>query len=161
MNTVTDALVYSLETSKMMLNRFTEDLNPKEYLHRPCPKANCAAWTIGHLILTERAFGKHVAATYPALPDGFDHRFSRDEGAPQAAEFGDVAILRPLFNSHREATIAAVKTTPPPRFAEPIQTTRAPFKTVGETMEFLCLHEIMHVGQLTIIRRSLGRPPLI
>ena len=30
----------------------------------------------------------------------------------------------------------------------------------GESLLFLGLHTAMHLGQLSIIRRSLGRPPL-
>jgi hypothetical protein len=166
MNSPIDALLYSLETSRRLFNRFTEDLTPGDYLHRPVPKANCAAWIIGHLILAERRFGSRVDCKCPPIPPGFEKQYARDEMAPCAADFGDVLILRPLFNSHRDATIAAVRTFPVERLNEPIPapTTApvpAPFKTIGESVQFTCFHQMMHTGQITIIRRSLGRPPIV
>src|SRR5213596_2411696 len=103
MQTINDAIVRALTQSQLMLNRMTADLTPQEYLHRPCAKANCAAWTIGHLVLSERNALKRLGVSdLPPLPEGFEKRFSRDEGSPQAAEFGDVSNLVPLFNQHRQ-----------------------------------------------------------
>ena len=161
MNSPLDTLAFSLEAARMMLNRFTEDLKPEEYLHRPVPKANCAAWTIGHLIMAERRLGSRIGPAFPEIPAGFERRFAREEGAPQAAEFGDVTILRPLFNAHRDATIAAVKALPIARLLEPVQSMIPTVNTLGELIAFMPLHQVMHVGQITIIRRSLGRPPIV
>ena len=33
--------------------------------------------------------------------------------------------------------------------------------TLGELANFMALHATMHAGQITIIRRSLGRPPIV
>jgi uncharacterized damage-inducible protein DinB len=35
------------------------------------------------------------------------------------------------------------------------------FSTPGEMLSFMSVHTAMHAGQVTIIRRSLGRPPLV
>src|SRR4051812_9019456 len=109
MPTPNDVIIHSLETALMVLGRFVDDLTPQEMLHRITPKANCAAWTIGHLVLSERRGLTTFGLEPPALPDGFDKRFSRDEGCPQASEFGDVTILMPMFRLHRLALINAVK----------------------------------------------------
>src|SRR3954471_17915646 len=101
MPTPNDVIVHTLSTSLMILGRFCDDLKPDEMLHRIKPKANCAAWTVGHLIVSERSALKAFGVALPPLPDaGFEKRFSRDEGCPQAGEFGDVAILMPLFRAH-------------------------------------------------------------
>jgi hypothetical protein len=146
-----------------MLMRFTEDLQPQEYLHRPTPKANCAAWLIGHLALTDRNMLKKVCnvSDLPPLPEGFEKRFSRDEGCPQAEDFGDVKILRDIFNQHRDRFVAEVQKMTPDQLAKPSEREHPMFRTAGEMINFMALHTAMHVGQITIIRRSLGRPPLI
>src|SRR4051794_10284162 len=109
--TANDIIVHSLTGSQAMLMRFTEDLKADEYLHRPAPGANCAAWLLGHLALSDRSIlSKRLGAVdLPTLPDGFEKAFSRDEGCPQAAQFGDVSILRGIFNKHRDRLIAEVK----------------------------------------------------
>jgi hypothetical protein len=163
MQTVNDAIAHSLTQAQLLLNRYTADLTPTEYLHRPTVKANCVAWTIGHLILSERrALGALGAGgDLPPLPEGFEKRFSRDEGCPQASEFGDVSVLLPLFNQHRQRLIDAVRRASPEQLNKPLEKPHPMFANVGEMVLFMSSHSAMHAGQFTIIRRSLGRPPLI
>src|SRR4051812_8544603 len=98
MNTPNDVIVNSLSTSKFMLRRFTQDLKQNEFLHRPTPKANCAAWLVGHLTLTDRRALQLLGAdNIPELPAGFDKTFGRADDAPQCSEFGDVSTLLPTF----------------------------------------------------------------
>src|SRR6185436_686630 len=106
MNTPNDAIAFALERSKMMVNRFAGDLTAQELHHRPTAKANCAAWLIGHLTLGDRRLLDLLGAEKPALPEGYEKRFSREEGCPQAEDFGDVSGLLTLFNQHRDLVIA-------------------------------------------------------
>jgi uncharacterized damage-inducible protein DinB len=161
LSTPNDVIAHALTCTHLMVNRFTADLQPAEYLHRPTPTANCAAWTIGHLALSDRHCLKQLGAELPPLPEGFDKRFSRDEGCPQAGDFGDVAQIMPVFNEHRTRLIEAVKHAPPEQFDKPLEKPRPMFKTLGEFITFMAAHTAMHVGQITIIRRSLGRPPIV
>ena len=161
--TPNDAIAHSLSVSSTLLHRYVADLTPEEYLHRPTDKSNCTAWLIGHLILSERSALKALAVSeLPALPaSDFEKRFSRDEGCPQASEFGDVANLMPLFDKHRSLLIDSVKRASPAQLDKPLETPRPIFKTVGEMLNFMAVHTSLHAGQITIIRRSLGRPPIV
>ena len=161
MPTATDVLVHALSCTQLMVQRFTADLGPADYLHRPTPKANCAAWTLGHLALSDRHVLKQLGIELPPLPEGFDKRFSRDEGCPQAKDFGDVSQILPIFNEHRTRLIEAIKAAPPERFEKSMEKPHPMFKTFGEYVTFMAAHTAMHVGQITIIRRSLGRPPIV
>ena len=161
MRSPNDVLVHNLIATQLMVQRFTADLQPDEYLHRPTEKANCAAWTVGHLALSDRHVLKLLGADLPPLPEGFDNRFSREEGCPQAGDFGDVSAVVPVFNAHRTRLIEAVKRATPEQFEKPMEKPHPMFKTLGEFVSFMSTHTAMHVGQITIIRRSLGRPPLV
>jgi uncharacterized damage-inducible protein DinB len=160
--TSNEALAHALTTSQVLLQRYTADLSPQEFLHRPASGANCTAWLIGHLTLSERRMLALLGVTnLPALPDGYEKRFSRDEGSPQAGAFGDVSTLVPLFNQHRERVIAAVKSATQEQLDKPMDKPHPMFSTVGQFLAFMAVHAAMHAGQITIIRRSLGRPPLV
>lgn len=162
MSSPNDLIAHALRGSMLMLKRFTEDLKPDEYLHRPTPKANCAAWLIGHLALSDRSVLERLGASdLPELSEGFKQRFSRDAGCPEAGEFGDVARLMPVFESHRNALIATVQRAPRELLDKPVEKPHPMFATLGELANFMALHACVHAGQITIIRRSLGRPPLI
>jgi DinB superfamily len=162
MSSQSDSIAFALTAAKALMGRYCADLTPSDYLHRIVPKANCAAWLLGHLILTERrALGAMGAGDLPTLPDGFESRFARDENAPFTGDYGDVTVLLPLFNQHRDRLIAAVKSASTELLAKPLETPRPLFGTVGEMAHFMALHSVMHAGQITFIRRHLGRPPLV
>ena len=161
MPTTNDLLVHSLTTARLMARRFTEDLQPSEYLHRPAPKANCAAWLLGHLTLSNRRTAARLNVDLPALPDGFEQRFGRDENAPHANEFGECSNLLPMLEQSFDALIAAVKRATPEQLATPVEKPMPMFKNLGELANFMALHACVHIGQITMIRRSLGRPPLV
>jgi hypothetical protein len=161
MPTGNEVIAYSLLTSHTLFKRFMEDMTPQDYLHRPTPTANCAAWIVGHLTLSERGVLKRLGAPLPELPEGFEHRFSRAEGCPEASEFGDVAQLMPLFDEHRRRLVEAVRSATPEQLDKPVDKPHPMFRTVGEVATFMALHGIMHAGQISTIRRSLGRPPIV
>ena len=161
MPTANDVIAHALTTSQFMFRRFLADLSPQDYLHRPAPGANCAAWIVGHLALSDRSVLRRLGAPLPELPEGFEKRFSRDEGCPQAEEFGDVTVVAPIFDEHRKRLIEAVRAMPPGELDRPMEKPHPMFRTVGEMVTFMALHATMHAGQVSTIRRSLGRPPLI
>ena len=161
MFTVNDSLAFGLSASAGMLRRYVADLAADEFLHRTSPNANCAAWTVGHLALTDRRSLARLGAPLPELPEGFDKRFSRYDGCPQAQEFGDVKQIVAAFDEHRTRLIAAVKTATPEQLEAKLERPIAMCATVGEALAFLGVHTAMHAGQIVMIRRSLGRPPLI
>jgi len=162
MKTAIDVIVNGLTESQAYLHRFIDDLKPAEFLHRPSPKANCAAWILGHLTLTDRRGLTALKVSELAkLPDGFEKRFGRDEAAAMALEFGDLTILPRIFDENRKQLIDAVKRTPLEQLNAPLPFEHPRFKTPGEMVSFYCLHTAMHAGQITYIRRSLGRPPIV
>lgn len=161
MPTPNDTIAFALTTSHKLFNRFLADLGPGDYLHRPTPGANCAAWIVGHLALSDRGVLNRLGASLPDLPEGFEKRFSRDEGCPQAEEFGDVSVIAPVLDEHRRRLIDAVKAAPAEQLDKVLDKPHPMFRTVGEMVTFMALHATMHAGQISTIRRSLGRPPLI
>jgi uncharacterized damage-inducible protein DinB len=160
-----DVLVHGLTASKRLLLLYVEDLNPQEYLHRPSENVNCVAWLLGHLALSDRRVTHTMLGVperdLPVLPDGFEKRFSRDEGCPQAQEFGDVSGLAAIFAAHRDLLIQTVQASDVDRIAQPLAKPHPRFKTAWEAANFMSVHAAMHAGQITVIRRSLGRKPLI
>jgi hypothetical protein len=157
-----EAIVQNLTASGALLERLTADLTPQDYLHRPCAEGNCAAWITGHLILTERgALGRMGVTDLPPLPEGFDKRFARDNTAARAADFGDVTQLMPMFKHLRAVLVEAVNCATPEQLSKPLDKPHPLFTTVGGSVNFMGVHVSMHAGQISTIRRTLGRPPLI
>jgi DinB superfamily len=166
MPTANQILVAALTTAQKILNRYTDDLTPQEWLRRPCEGGNAVAWIVGHLVITERSSLAKAGLKpdqLPRLPEGFEKRFGREPEAPKAADFGDTTILMPLFNQHRQLLIDTVKNLPPAALDQPLEKPHPMIgTTAGEAITFLgATHTSMHAGQITIIRRTMGKPPLV
>ncbi|HQY89835.1 MAG TPA: DinB family protein [Tepidisphaeraceae bacterium] len=160
--TTIENIVYQLEVSNRMLHMFVDDLSSKEMHHRLCADSNCAAWIIGHLVLTDRFLLTKLGANPPELSSDFEEKYQNEPSATKRSDYGDTSDLMKQMDAHRTMLIEAVKKLDPKKLDEPLEQPRPVFKTFGEFLTFLSgLHFATHIGQITYIRRSLGRPPLI
>jgi hypothetical protein len=157
-----DAIAYALRTSKALFHRYLDDLKPHEFDHQPCPGGNSAAWVVGHLIRTDRRSLTWLGvADLPTVPDGFEERFAPTRAAAAGqGGYGDPKELMALFDAHRDRLIAAVLAADEAVLREPPSIQSPLFADKGEGLLFMGLHTAMHLGQVSIIRRSLGYPPI-
>ena len=153
--TTADCLMFSYDRSHKFLHLMTDDLTPAEWLKRPVEGANHAAWIVGHLIVVERNALKFLDLPQPALPsDDFVARHNK--GSTPTDDAGDVSKLMPLWDEQRQAITNAIKTLPEAGFAQPVD--HPMFKTVGQFLTLVPGHAMLHIGHISTIRRSLGRP---
>lgn len=161
-NNALQVLAFGLKSTGRMVEMFCEDLKPEEYLFRTTPKANCVAWLLGHLISIDHRVTKALGGTnLPELPEGFTQRFSREGDAPGANDFGDVTKLLPLFRESRMAFVNATLAVNQSTLDRPLEKPSPRYSTNGEMVAFMAHHTAMHAGQITMIRRALGRPPIV
>ena len=160
--TAHDALAAAYRMAGQLVHRMTHDLSPADFAHQPVPGANSAAWVVGHLAVTLwRTAERLGAADLPALPPGLLDTFTQTgKPAGDQSALGDPAALLALFDTCLAKVIAAVPSIPTAKLTEPA--TRPGFATTfGEGVLFGALHIAMHTGQLSLIRRSLGKPPVV
>ena len=158
-----EAIAFRLKTSKIMFHRFIDDLKPEEFNHRPCLGANSAAWIVGHLASGDRSLLERLGTkNLPEAPAGFFDRFKTTKAAATGtqADFGPAQELVRLFDLHRDLLIENIKKAPLEKLTEPPNIQNPFFTDRGESLLFMGLHTAMHLGQLSTIRRSLGRPPV-
>jgi hypothetical protein len=163
--TPNDLAAAGARMSAALVRRMVDDLTPEEFVRQPLPGANCAAWVVGHLTLSMRtAMTRMGVDDLPAFPDGLAERVkqTREAAGVQAPEdYGEKAALLAAFDAHAERYQAAIKALPGEAFdAEPLVPSPLA-KNRGEGILFGSLHIAMHSGQLSTIRRALGKPPLV
>jgi hypothetical protein len=148
-----DVLNRNLEMIKTTLNDFSD----ADIYVRPCPGANHAAWQLGHLTVSEAM----LTGAYK-LPEGYDKKFSKETSSKDDPKFfGTKAELLDQLSKARAATIAWVKTLKPADLDKPApERIRSRLPTMGQFLLMLPGHVAMHVGQMQVIRRKLGKPIL-
>jgi hypothetical protein len=158
--TVNDYLAASLQSSLGMLKMHLADLSDSDLMLRPVPGANHANWQVGHLIAAETMMMVKAGATMPELPAGFAERYAKETvKIDDPARFATKAELIALFEKTRAGSIAFARSLSAAQLAAP-----SPFADWFPTMaDFVGLgatHIAMHIGQIQVLRRKLGKPVL-
>lgn len=146
-----------------MVRMMCDDLTDAEFRHQPVPGANSAAWIVGHLAVVARRTAERLGATdLPVLTEEFVAGFSTTKKpAGEQADLGTKTELLALFDRCAQKVIEAAGKLPPEALLAP-PANPGPFAAnYGEAVLFGALHVTMHCGQLSTIRRSLGKPPVV
>ena len=163
MNAV-DAIKYTLDTADMITRMYLEDLSDEEMMYRPHAACNHIKWQMGHLIASDhQMINGCLPDVLPALPDGFESRYDRECcRSDEPEDFDNKVELLSLFDQQRQAlreTLAGLSAED--LNAEAPETMRAYAPTLGAALSMVGLHWTMHTGQWAVIRRQLGRAPVI
>jgi hypothetical protein len=156
-----ELIVKELTTSPQALKATLEDFTDAELLTRPSPAANHPLYQLGHLCSGEvHLMGYCKQGIYSNLPTELLKRFDRSactENDP--AKLATKAELLSLFDQIRSQTIAYAKSL---KDADLDQPTNVPFApTVGQMLMVQATHLFMHVGQMQVARRCLGKKILM
>jgi hypothetical protein len=160
--TTVEFLAGTLQGNLGLLQRTLADFAPADYLVRPVPGANHTAWQLGHLVCSETGMLSACGAKMPALPPGFTDRFNKSTAAADdPAAFGTGAELLALLAGVRAATVAYVRSLSDADLSEPApEKMRSWMPTVGDLLNIVGGHVVMHLGQMQVVRRKLGKPVL-
>ncbi len=156
-------LVEVLRGNTGILGMTLADMTDADLIQRPVPSANNALWQLGHLIVSEAMMvnacaGKNVIE----LPAGFAERFTKETaGVNDPAKLGTKADLLALVIKTHNATADWVATLAPVDLAKPApEMMRSMCPTVGHLIHIFPMHIAMHLGQIQVLRRKLGKPIL-
>jgi len=148
------------EWLKMTLSDFTD----ADLMVRPTPGANHTMWQLGHLIAGEAKMMNMIKpGGMPELPAGFAEKFTKaTAGIDDPKQFGTTKQqLLDLFAKVRTGTVAYAKSLKPEDLDKPApEEMRGYCPTVGDVLGLQTSHVMMHMGQMQVARRKLGKPIL-
>jgi hypothetical protein len=161
--TPNEVIASGYRMAQRMVHGFVDDLTADEFSHQPLSGANCAAWIVGHLALAARRTAERLGATdLPVLTEEFIGRYSQTKKpAVVQSDLGEKEELLALFDGFCLKLIEAVQKLPPEALTGPAPPTLRFTTNAGEALLFGSLHISMHCGQLSTIRRGLGKPPVM
>ena len=159
--TVNDLLAGNLQGSLGMLKMHVADFSDADLLARPVPGANHANWQLGHLITSENQMMSACGATMPPLPAGFADRYTKETAKLDTpSTFAPKSVLLEQLEKTRAATIAFAQSLPPEKLAAPSPVMPEFFPNIAALLAMSSSHDSMHMGQIQVLRRKLGKPLL-
>lgn len=159
-----DVLRNNLQMADFVLNRLLEDLSDEELFARTSPAANHVAWQLGHLVASERRLVEAVCpGKSPELPAGFEQAHQKETAGTQSHDgFRTKDDYLELYRRQREATLTAIDAVSESDLDKPSpEALRKFFPTVGAVLALTAMHQMWHIGQITAVRRHLGKPVVI
>ena len=155
-----EAIQGSLKLAREITDMLLADLSDDDLLVRPVPEANHIAWQLGHLISSEHHMMSELPESdMPALPDGFAEKYSKETSkSDDANHFESKQTYLDLYGKVRKGTLATLERLSDDRMGEPApEAYREMFKTVGGLVSLQASHELVHLGQYSVVRRKLGK----
>ncbi len=151
-----------LATARYVMSRYLEDLTDAELHLSPVTGAHTAAWQVGHLIVSEKRMAEGIRAGAGVdLPAGFEGAHAKDAPADTTGAFSKAQYAE-LMKIQRERTIVLLDSLSESDLSRPApEFMRAYAPHVGSVFGSIAGHELMHSGQVAVLRRSLGKPVVI
>ena len=156
---MSDILARNADTLKMTLADFSD----ADMLARPVPGANHAAWQLGHLLASAaHMFNPISPGVVPDAVAKLGENFNgKTAHIDDPAHYPKKTELLEAFSQAFGAVAQWTKTLSPDDLARPTPGRMADFApTVGHLAMMTTGHIMMHVGQMQVIRRKLGKPLL-
>ena len=121
---------------------------------------NPLAWQLGHIACAEDSvYGLYVAGGQPLADTALSNVCGAGAGPPaSAASYPALSELWGLLDATHARLIELVRRSGGQDFDRPSEPANRYFRTLGQSIYELALHENYHVGQIAVLRKALGKP---
>jgi hypothetical protein len=154
-----------MEFARGYTKMFLEDLTPEEWFWQPPEPVTHVAWQVGHLAIAQ--FGLvclRMRGEQPGdeeiIPREYRKMFGKGSTATDAADCPTPEDLLATLDRVHQEVVALVPTLTADTLAEPVDPGHPIFKTKLSTLSFTPQHEMIHAGQIALLRRLMGKAPL-
>ncbi len=151
----------ALAFSRMAIAGLLEDIPEDKLCHQPLKGTNHALWIMGHVAATDAFFLTELAQP-PELgqPTWMELFRMGSTPKPNLTDYPPVSELRTYFTNVREEVIAWFGSQSEAELLTPLPENLGTFSGYrGALMGTMACHEMLHAGQVTIIRKHLEIGP--
>jgi hypothetical protein len=157
-----DQIVFARGYTENLLGHIDE----KDWFRMPAGGVTHVAWQVGHLAMAEyrlgmaRLRGKR-AEDADLISDAFIGLFGRDSAPdPDSNRYPSVGEMRSVFDKVHAQLLRELASLPEEELDKPLLAPHPLAKTKLEAMLWCGQHEMLHAGQIGLLRRELGAAPL-
>jgi uncharacterized damage-inducible protein DinB len=148
--------------------RFSEGVlssfkTPEEWTHQLFPGANHAMWFAGHMAMVDNSFLRRVAPEKGLEKPDYAAKFGRGSTATDnPADYPPADELMAFMRDRRKLMMEEIAKFTDADLSKPLpQGFPAFLPDFGQLFAFFAWHEGMHAGQISMVRRALGHPPIV
>jgi hypothetical protein len=158
-------LLESICRARDYTNFLLNGTSPSDWFQMPQEGVSHIAWQVGHLAFAQyRLALERIRGMRPEderlVSAAFLQKFGRAStpvGNPEA--YPSTEEIRRVFNAIRRQTLEEISPLDDAVFDEPTDS-HSRFATKGGSLTWCAEHEMMHAGQIGLLRRLLGQRPL-
>ncbi|MCA9245492.1 MAG: DinB family protein [Planctomycetales bacterium] len=158
--------IQNIEKARAYTRQLLEGLDDADWFRQPTEGVTHVAWQVGHLAMAQYALClARRRGSEPGDRDLMSREFRRHFGKgsipdPDPANNPSPEEIRQVFDAVHRQSLAELAAEDDARLAEPLAAPHEMFNTLIEALEFCALHEMLHAGQIGLLRRLLGSEPL-
>lgn len=153
-----------LRFSRQTTEAFLADIGPDEWFWQPAPELNPLGWHVGHLAFAEyflclKRVRDRIESDTRLIPTAFLKRYkfgSKPSGDPEQNATPD-ELLTTLRGVH-ELALEELADRTDAELDTPTHPPHPFFTTKLGAIEWCSQHELIHCGQIMLLRRLLGKP---
>lgn len=164
MSRLSEAL-YWIDFARRYTRQRLETIPLDQWFTIPSGGVSHVAWQVGHIAMAEyrlclERLRPRTAADEDLIPDAFLTLFGRESVPGPAEQYPPAAEIRAVFDRVHARVMSELADYPDADLDQPVLKPHPLLTTRLESLRYAPLHEMIHCGQIALIRRMLGQPPL-
>jgi len=159
-------IVEQMELARRYNQGLVDGVAAEDWFRQPSEGVSHVAWQVGHLAVAQffltmdRIRGRRDDDA-KLLPDEFFRLFGKGSTPePDPGNYPAVEEILAAFAGVHAQAVAELAELPESVLDEPVDKPHPAFSTKGGALRFCPLHEMLHAGQIGLLRRLLGNAPL-
>jgi hypothetical protein len=166
MTSVLQTAIERIQFSRDYTVRLLDQIDTADWFRMPTPQVTHIAWQVGHLAMAEYRLGldrirgerpEDVALIDPA----FLHRFGKTSVPdPDRSKYPSPAEIRAVFDRVHQQALRELPGLPEAEWHTPPVKPHQLFDRKIDSLFWCAHHEMLHAGQIGLLRRLLGSAPV-
>jgi len=158
--------VARLEMAHRRVKEFTDDLTPDQWFWHPAEFTTHVAWQVGHIAVSEynlclRRIRGRTAQDETLLPAAFIEHFKLgSQPAADPADYPSIAEIKRVLDAVHGQSLKELATHSDEQLDVPVEQPHPVFKTKLGAVDYAPSHAMVHIGQIALLRRLMGKPAL-
>ena len=152
--------------SRDYTNQLIDGVPDQHWFETPLSYPTHIAWQVGHLAMAEYGLTMlRIRGREPddeqLIPKDFLRLFKKSSvPSTTAGDYPPVSEIQSIFHAVHEASLVAMTTYQPAELEESLPAPTAVYPNKLGSLFMCSAHEMLHAGQIGMLRRALGHEPL-